>query len=925
MHKDNSRIFVHLRDFLSILKKNAASVKDSNSENESDNSIYKALGNQKRCREDQDSDSDCYADIVAKKRKLNTCSITGVENVGEVDQSAASDYTINNYTMCNEDNSGQSVKEIKSNVNGFDGNNVRKCGSDEQKNEEPHNNVIEIFDSQKSKDENCFEKKSQLGNLEECSYTGLSNKPDLEKESVQSVYSPSLFDNDESADSVTDNDKVEHSGEMADVETDDNSLIVGWEGGYAPVADSESQEHFVNHSNTEYVDDEILIAVPCSHSDEDDYFDNDNKLSSDNECDANGEHYEVDKSIQLDSQCDLAQNEQSSENTNDCKHKLKCLNLAKGHLSSTGGCPKSSSISLKCGEDFEKNNSSIEIVDIDNDLNENENIADIDNNLNENENIACNSKRKNIKENDDSAESIQVLSSDTENDTAENKVHVLDFSHEIPSERESIPAVFKVKNENVQVEVNKTEKVMLTLETLDKPNSVDGKHASSVIPVPLKLNPAQEQKSGETSEDAFELYSSDSGRRDNNQQVLNAKKKLNFKYSSSDDEDPEYEKKAKKFREKCKKKYVRSVGRKNNKDKARHLETTKSCTVEKYSYNSKKSEKLSSVSCKAKNDSEHFRLKPHKHFEKKSPNKSPKKSPIIIMTDSETGSDVEQFREKHRRKVDRKLKEKFNVTNDPVIIVEKIPVKEDSMEVVENTNNGFAGISVKSELESHSDNRSEHCIGLTGTTTGSETTRAVLDKLKKRAKLITLEFNDKSENKKRKEPDSGNAFSDLKNNSSNRSHELDRCTDNKEKEMHTFINQGSGNNHELILNNTHELNKHSDMKEMESQGKGTFIYQGDIINNESTSKNKTDTGISGDQQGPSTSTVPQETRNSEESDSKQKKGSARQIRKLEALLQVIHCLIIHVTNFDDIFIITKQHFFLRNKNILQWGYVQEEK
>ncbi|KAL4219673.1 hypothetical protein ACF0H5_022245 [Mactra antiquata] len=130
--------------------------------------------------------------------------------------------------------------------------------------------------------------------------------------------------------------------------------------------------------------------------------------------------------------------------------------------------------------------------------------------------------------------------------------------------------------------------------------------------------------------------------------------------TSSDEEDPEYVKKAKKFREKCKKKYVVCTGSK----KRKNVEQSTSPPVAK---GEKKQKMVKS---------------PRKNKGKRSPKKSsPSKSPIIIVTDSDSSEDYEVNNVK--RKLDEELASKFEEENDiglnsPVIVLNK--VKTSSLE-----------------------------------------------------------------------------------------------------------------------------------------------------------------------------------------------------------------------------------------------------
>lgn len=169
--------------------------------------------------------------------------------------------------------------------------------------------------------------------------------------------------------------------------------------------------------------------------------------------------------------------------------------------------------------------------------------------------------------------------------------------------------------------------------------------------------------------------------------------------TSSDEEDPGYAIKARKFKEKCKKKYVVSVGKKNKKgfstyhckDNLKPPSVVQSC---KHNSPVKKRSPSHSPKCKKKS----------------SPKKvSPSKSPIIIMTDSESESDADNivdFKKKFDEKVNTKFKKQFHIKNDPSVVVEKISCKYEPMEIDDS-----AGINDESVAnDESSENSSEETM-----------------------------------------------------------------------------------------------------------------------------------------------------------------------------------------------------------------------
>ncbi|XP_052220122.1 uncharacterized protein LOC127837243 isoform X2 [Dreissena polymorpha] len=154
-----------------------------------------------------------------------------------------------------------------------------------------------------------------------------------------------------------------------------------------------------------------------------------------------------------------------------------------------------------------------------------------------------------------------------------------------------------------------------------------------------------------------------------------AKKSLNFYASSSDEEDPDYAEKARKFREKQKKRYKISVGKKNKRTGEAEASIKKGGPVKRLGFGLFKQRKK-------EHDLIPFGKAQHNNEKRclpKSPKKSPAKSPaLLILTDSDSDEfkemNVEQLKKKVEKRQDQELKEMFNIVNEAVILVEKIAI-----------------------------------------------------------------------------------------------------------------------------------------------------------------------------------------------------------------------------------------------------------
>ncbi|XP_053381413.1 uncharacterized protein LOC123526107 isoform X2 [Mercenaria mercenaria] len=278
---------------------------------------------------------------------------------------------------------------------------------------------------------------------------------------------------------------------------------------------------------------------------------------------------------------------------------------------------------------------------------------------------------------------------------------------------------------------------------------------------------------------------------------------------SSDDEDSFDAVKAKKFREKCKKKYVVSVGKKKNREFSSpsndHLKPTFINKTEKDRSPRKKRTPNSSPKCKKKS--------------------SPNKSPIIIFTDSESDSDVDDM-EGFKKKFDEKARKRFQMQDNSSIVIEKISTKVEPMEADHVIANGTDGKNHKHGLmKDNSHNATDSDRSYDSDNKKSSKVKEI--KEKKRVSLITEEHY---------------------------SNKYDR-------------DDGVSKQHKEKTSDRHkEIDVKDKLKHKSEERSGK----------ESVNKHEQD--HDNEQPGPSSAS---------DGDSAKKKGSTRQIRKLEALLESI--------------------------------------
>ena len=314
----------------------------------------------------------------------------------------------------------------------------------------------------------------------------------------------------------------------------------------------------------------------------------------------------------------------------------------------------------------------------------------------------------------------------------------------------------------------------------------------------------------------------DTDENDGNEKSYKNFSKTYTKYSglSTDDDEHSDDVKAKKFKEKCKKKYVISVGKKKNK-----TFTTSSPSKDHPKYNfGQKVEKERSPR--------------KKHTPQNSPKckkkVSPNKSPIIIFTDSESDDDIDM--EGFKKKFNEKVKKQIQFESHSTQKYEQNHIKKgQKMEIDNDSGSG--------EDMYHSGKENYH------STKGAD--RDKDKKEKKRVNLITEEYySSKSESVSKH--DKHNKFGDIR--------------DDQIKEKLKPVNEVEHDKECYESNEKSPKQKENEREEANP--------------------------------GPSSSS---------DVDNTHKKGSSRQIRKLEALLEVRKGNIV-------IFVIVKQAFFLHFGN-----------
>ena len=173
-----------------------------------------------------------------------------------------------------------------------------------------------------------------------------------------------------------------------------------------------------------------------------------------------------------------------------------------------------------------------------------------------------------------------------------------------------------------------------------------------------------------------------------------ARKSLTFFDDSGDEEDPDYAKKAKKFREKCKKKYVVSTGKNKKKLHAKAIQDVKNkfaCKKDRPKCSD------SNVVGKSKLKAGHSPRKvlgSPKSPKKLSPKKSPKSSNLIILSESDSEEieelDVAGLKRKIKEKEDEQWKYVYSIQSDPVVVMDKLDIKLENLVEADNKCNDSA-------------------------------------------------------------------------------------------------------------------------------------------------------------------------------------------------------------------------------------------
>lgn len=661
---ENGRLFVHLRDFLGILKKNAkfktvnSTLADS-SENESD------CGQQKRLLEKCDTDSD--SEFVAKRRKLQHPD--AVKEMGEFTENGIVDNSVGNQEAREKQPSDKKVLDTASSGKGepADTNSSEDLMNETKKDfsETGSGEVIEIFDSQHSDDEE--QEKLDAEHNEDTA------------DSHPNRQSPSLFDEDE------------HLG-MKDSDTE-----------------SEQREDFVAvpcfGSGSEYSNMTAASEVNDDVEDEGKQEDDGNDEHFENEIDDhNTENTSIKRHIgDKNMETDVVNVPEPVKDTLESEKVME----QKG-VYNTDTVKAELQPSVK-GTDW---NDCVEILSDDEDDREKEGVSD-DNT------IQC----ADLQTGEMSRKTglVQNRRGAIANDVSEISVTNLDDIEEqglqnVPSSKDAA-----------------------------KDRKSSNKYSEKVKAITTDLMVTRDIDS---STSKIDNMSSDS---DAEYREEHAKRKLQYSATSSD-EDPVEAAKAKRFKERREKKFVRSVGKKKTSSDSREGRHVGLKDAQKKDQNSYKSQGQNKHSPSSSHTDGPLLPGTRKHKEKRNTSlvqKSPKKSPVLIMTDSESGSDVEDFKRKHRERENKRLKMKFNINDDPVIFVEKLPIKfepRDSHCASDTGSNSKVGSKTESEGEKSynsgcevKDKKSEaQSQALSEVTTGQS---------KKRVSVITLEYYNKDKEK----------------------------------------------------------------------------------------------------------------------------------------------------------------------------------
>lgn len=860
MCHDKDRGFVHLRDFLKALKHNNkhggqdSGVAES-SENDSDCAMSQSVRGQKRSFFNCDTDSDCAAGIVPKRQKLNISSSD--------DQSAESDkddYLLHNHKIRRKYSNSTSDIEIFQHDKKFCDLNKDETCKTEEKTEEPGQEIEDQTEMQVSQnnidaypnspslfdeeEKQCFTEEESEANthVENDPFATEGDNDDAEEmfiaipcgrrdsdENEASVSNQHDFD-DENETSVSNHHdfydetekRVNNSKEISDKTFDDKS-----EHDYGSEAADfgpENEQQFSNQtilkmkSNSEYKhenrnESNSLEIVSDSENGNDNADVNRGlitEISSESEAEAdNGEkithldNYEngiVDDIIEV-IEGNTADTHEKGFGDTKTEEKTKNDKI----ISKTNDCEK--------GEKYEKTVVVVEGFDHDHDK------ADSD--------------RKGAVPNCELPVSLESESS-----------NLIQTGRDTPPVMSSLESVTVLSDSEEHIVVDLSDNNVRNSEPLPKESVADNQRESETDTIQRKESICTFTSLDEEPLPKASITKQTADKQSESGKDTIQRKGLIHTLTSSDEEDSDYAKKAKRFRQRSNKKYVRSVGKKN---KSGEVQGQKECDTHQHFHQKKSSEKCK-FSKKVNNKpgtevmhSTDLGSSSKPKCKKKSPKISPKKSPIIIMTDSESGSDVEGFKQKVRNREDSKLKEKFKLMDDPMILVEKIALQCEPADLHVTVDTEIKSVESNSEVKTE-------CSDSGTNLKCSIDTESKPREERKRATLTTLEYFGKKNEWKEGEalkngPESGKSDSDFKMISV--SVKETNSSQNADKEV--LIDVGKNDSY---------------MKEQHSgDTKDKHVAQ------PSTSMNT--------EAGPDT-----------EDNTLKKKGSSKQIRKLEALLEV---------------------------------------
>ena len=909
MGHDKERQFVHLRDFLDILKRNNKKKRPypaDSSENDSDCAIAKAILNQKKTFTDNDTDSDSAVEFIPKRRKIETTDEVEarVEHSGEGDQNRFSCHRTKR-KQSNDKTVGETVEISDESFEDHDHETIVSDHSD-NKNSQTSEKI-----PMKSEDINEHER---INNKETETKPVLEDNatPIVEINDTDKIFSPEANEKLETAD-IRDKHKLQ-SEESKEHSIDSKSkpsclTEKTKKKGSKNLETSRSNDQYSNspllfdededQTNTcENVDvsdfendkeeEEILVAVPCASSedgnskdatyyddneecdDEDQYIDDEDVNNPENSVDvtadeeyATHDHLEnsfepQQKSEDTSYNADESENEESFNSSQESKHYERDVSCEEPEQNEqeSGNEHKDKSKFGACNSDNEKvgfesvaEDSSMENDDGEPAVLDRSDSVQI---ISEDEDIIENSSK------DNHVENVNNNAGDgkyRQYPTPRNPTLVKDASAKVvclldESKKES-HVIRDVSGSQVRnVDIVGEKKVIENIETkiiIPKDKTTGRKPYKSQIAAVTNISDSDSEP----------------------RKHFHAKRKA-FPDSSSDEEDPEYANKAKRFKEKRTKSYRICVGKKDKSgkktkksrtdkerkpsgEKNNHLPHGHSIVDEfKKSDHTNKPDKSVKRHAEHSHTKHHTELSPRRHSHKKrSPNKSPKKSPIIIVTESESENDVDDLKQKAKERLDQKLKFKLELNDDPKIPVEKLHVKGELSDSDSNFNSGGDVITkVKPDCSKSKTNMEDEISA-----DDSDIVKDGKKKETKRALLTTLEYyKDKSVKK-----DTGS--------------ELGKFGDIDDTFMRSDknTNRSDSSNDDIRHDRKHgekERSKHSKVKDKRENKPSHSRREEDRVELHSSKRERNNDEENSDRE------------------SGKKKGSTKQILRLETLLEV---------------------------------------